>query len=153
MNAPIEMKDNLQLKKNVGLLILFIILLVYALLSYLISQNEVNAFIYKFIAPLLLLIPTSGVISFFYGSWSGNKWLSFSIGFVPVFMFFILSGFFETYVIWVSSKSLFLALFMGFFAGIMGYGGTIKRKGKEEWIIFVLAGMFLWIFRILAGMR
>lgn len=141
------------LKKNVGLLLVFIISMVYTLLSYLISQNEVSRFMNRFIAPLLLLIPTPGIIAFFYGFWSGKKWLSFSIGFVPVFMFFISSGFFETYVLGVSSRSLFLALFMGFFAGIMGYGGAIKRKGKEEWIILVLAGMFLWIFRILAGMR
>jgi hypothetical protein len=149
------MEDKMLSKKNVGLIFVFIISMVYAILSYLISQNEVSGLINRYIAPLLLLIPTPGIIAFLYGCWSRDARLSVLIGFLPVFIFFISSEFFETYTLILGEflRSLFLALFMGVVAGLMGYGGAMNKKEKKEWIALVSAGIVLWISRILAGMR
>ncbi|WP_456474679.1 hypothetical protein [Candidatus Pyrohabitans sp.] len=125
----------------------------YLLLSYAVSQHEVNAMqnlANRYIAPLFLLIPTSGVIAFFYGLWSGRERSAFFIGFSPVFIFFISAAFFEG---GRSYTSVLLGLFMGFCSGIIGYSGAIKKKGGMDWIILVPAGALLWIFAVIGGMR
>lgn len=135
-------------RKNFGLFLILMVSLIYILLSYIISQHE-DSIVERYIVPFLLLIPAPGVIAFLYGHWSGKGWLSFSIGFSPVFIFFVSSAFLENY----TYTSVFLGSFMGVLAGIIGYSGATKKKGKMDWIILVPASMVLWIFTILGGMR
>lgn len=131
-------------EKKVGFLLVLTLSLVYSvIISY--AMLVGGEFFGRFILPFFVFIPVSGVIGFFYGLWSGKDWLSFSIGFFPVFIFFITGTFFGA----DASTFVVLGLIMGFLAGLTGYCGATKKKGKLDWIILVPASLLLWIFLIM----
>lgn len=132
------MEKNLSSKREVGLLLGLALSLIYILLT---------VFQGRYIAALFLAFPIPGIAGFFYGNWSGQGWLSFLIGFLPVSLYFILA---------LSPEALgviFFSFLIGFFSGIIAYGGARKNKGSMDWILLVLVGAFTWILIVTPGIR
>ena len=117
----------------------FALSLIYVALSYLVSRG-LGGRLTALVAVPLLLVPVPGLIAFFYGARKGGKGESFLLGFFPAFVFFVVGGLFGGF----SSFPLFPAIFLGACSGVLGYSGTVKRRGEGEWVVFALIGLLLW---------
>lgn len=120
--------------------------LVYLVFSYVIFTNLSGGLV-RFVS-LLLIIPVPGIVAFLYGMKEGSSLESFLVGFLPVFIFFISGALFGGF----EYVPLFSGLFLGACSGVIGYSGTVRRRGEGEWIVFAIIGVLLWIFVMLGGM-
>ncbi|WP_456475722.1 hypothetical protein [Candidatus Pyrohabitans sp.] len=129
-----------------GIILVIALSLIYLIFSYVIFTDLGDGLV-RFVS-LFLIIPVPGIAAFLYGMWKGSSLESFLVGFLPVFIFFISGALFSGF----EYVPLFSGLFLGACSGVIGYSGTVKRRGEMEWIVFAIIGVLLWIFVMLGGL-